>query len=83
MFIERIQSPDPAHQVRKPEKFVADVKKTATSTAVTFEEEKRKARDEEENIEQEEKDETASAPQEELAADSEAQPQAGRINVTA
>ena len=84
MLIERIQSPDPAVKLRKPEKFVAEVKKTATSTAVTFDEDKRKAREEDDEAEHEEKEEESAATSEEtLVAEPKSQPQAGRINVTA
>ena len=83
MFIERIQSPESIHQPRKAEKFTAEIKKTTTSTAVTFEEEKRKAREEDEDTEREEKEETLASSEDELPAETKTIPQAGRINVTA
>lgn len=83
MFIERIQTPDPAQKLRKPDKLVAEMKKTATSTAVTLEEEKRQAREEEEEKEREEKEESAALPEQGSESGNRPQQQAGRINVTA
>ena len=64
-------------------KLVAEMKKTATSTAVTLEEEKRQAREEEEEKEREEKEESAALPEQGSESGNRPQQQAGRINVTA
>jgi len=86
MQIERIHNRTTLYGQRKAEEVTAQIKKTVTSTAVSFEEEaKRQTKDEaEENPVHEDEEKAAEGEETQVQSPAEdgGKPQAGHINVT-